>query len=184
MTSKAITTFNQWQLRPLVWNGKSTVLQRDLLMRLATLGSASGSTSICPRLWSGETLSAYWPVCKFDLILPALFPNLLFFLVAFNVLTTITAYHLPLYQCVAIAFRIIVLSIRFIIPSVSQCYLAHLLVKYLVNRIAYDEYSVVSCSTLLETSEALQFLRALFLTIFVVASMDEFWKTLCSMYPV
>jgi len=30
--------------------------------------------------------------CKFDLILPVLF------LAAFNVLTTITAYHLPLYQ--------------------------------------------------------------------------------------
>jgi len=50
-------------------------------------------------------LLAYWPVCKFDLILPVLF------LAAFNVLTTITAYHLPrpLYQCVAIAFRILVL---------------------------------------------------------------------------
>jgi len=42
-----------------------------------------------------ETLPAYWPVCKFDLILPVLF------LVAFNVLTTIATYHLPLYQCVA-----------------------------------------------------------------------------------
>jgi len=40
-------------------------------------------------------LPAYWPVCKFDLILPVLY------LVVFNVLTTTTAYHLPLYQCVA-----------------------------------------------------------------------------------
>jgi len=80
-------------------------------------GSASGSTSVCPWLWSGETLPAYWPVCKFDLYLPVLF------LVAFNVLTTITACHLPLYQRVAIAFRIPVLSVRFIVPSVVQCYL-------------------------------------------------------------
>ena len=42
-----------------------------------------------------EMLRAYWPVCKFDLILPVLF------LAAFNVLTTITTYHLPLYQCAA-----------------------------------------------------------------------------------
>ena len=58
---------------------------------LATPGSASGFTSICPWLWSGEMLPSYWPVCKIDLILPV-------FLVAFNVMTTITAYHLPLYQ--------------------------------------------------------------------------------------
>jgi len=64
-------------------------------------------------------LPAYWPVCKFDLILPVLF------LAAFDVLTTITAYHLPLYRCVAIAFRILVLSVRFIVPSVVQCYLVH-----------------------------------------------------------
>ena len=61
----------------------------------------------------------HWPVCKFDLILPVLF------LAAFNLLTTITAFHLPLYQCVAIAFRILVLSVRFIVASVVQCYLVH-----------------------------------------------------------
>jgi len=36
----------------------------------------------------------------------------------------ITAYHLSLYQCVAIAFRILVLSVRFIFPqscSVTLC---------------------------------------------------------------
>jgi len=60
-------------------------------------------------------------VCKFDLILPVLF------LAALNVLTTITAYHLPLYQCVAIAFRILILSVRFIVPSVVQRYLVHCL---------------------------------------------------------
>jgi len=64
-------------------------------------------------------LPAYWLACKFDLILPVLF------LAAFNVLTTITAYHLPLYQCVVIAFRILVLSVRFIVPSVVQCYLVN-----------------------------------------------------------
>jgi len=64
-------------------------------------------------------LSAYWPVCKFDLILPVLF------LAAFNILTTTTAYHLPLYQCVAIAFQILVLSVGFIVPLVVQCYLVH-----------------------------------------------------------
>jgi len=58
-------------------------------------------------------------VCKFDLILPVLF------LAAFNVLTTITAYYLPLYQCAATAFRIAVLSVSFIVPSVVQCYLVH-----------------------------------------------------------
>ena len=76
---------------PLFW----VVLRRNLLMCLATPGSASGSTNICPWLWPGEMLQAYWPVCKFDLILPVLF------LAAFNVLTTITTYHLPLYQCAA-----------------------------------------------------------------------------------
>jgi len=100
---------------PLFW----VVLWRNLLMCLATAGSVSGSTSICPWLWPGKMLLAYWPVYKFDLILPVLF------LSAFNVLTTITAYHLPLYQCVAIAFRILVLSVRFIVPSVVQCYLVH-----------------------------------------------------------
>jgi len=78
-----------------------------------------GSTSVCPWLWPGAMLPAYWLVYKFDLILPVIFPAV------FNVLTTITAYHLPLYQCVAIAFRILVLSVRFIVPSVVQCYLMH-----------------------------------------------------------
>jgi len=46
----------------------------NLLMCLATPGSASGSTSVCAWLWPGEMLPAYWPVCKFDLISPVLFP--------------------------------------------------------------------------------------------------------------
>jgi len=128
MTSKAITTFNQWQLRPLVCTANPLPLfwvvfrrNSNLLMCLVTPGSTSGSTSVCPWLWPREMLPAYWPVCKFDLILTVLF------LPAFNVLTTITAYHLPLYQCVATAFRILVLSVRFIVPSVTvvQCYLVH-----------------------------------------------------------
>ena len=86
-------------------------VDKGLLMCLATSGSANGSTSICPWLWSGEMLPAYWPVCEFDL--------------TFNVLITITAYHLPMYQCVPIAFWILVLSVRFIVPSVVQCYLVH-----------------------------------------------------------
>jgi len=101
---------------PLFW----VVLRRNLLMCLATPGSASGSirhqrlslavargntTSIlaCVQVWSN-------------------FPVL--FLAAFDVLTTTTAYHLPLYQdsmnvCVAIAFRILILilSIRLIVPA-------------------------------------------------------------------
>jgi len=124
MTSKEITTYNQWQLRPLVCMASPlplfwVVLRRNLLMCLATPGSASGSTNVCPWLWSREMLSAHWPVCKFDLTL-----HVLFLVAAFNVLITITAYHLPLYQCVAIAFRILVLSVRFIFPqlcSVTLC---------------------------------------------------------------
>ena len=65
-------------------------------------------------------LPAYWPVCEFDLTL-----RVLFLVAAFNVLITITAYHLPLYQCVAIAFRILVLSVRLIVSLVVQCYLVH-----------------------------------------------------------
>jgi len=33
--------------------------------------------------------------------------------------------QLPLYECIAIALRIIVLSVRFIVHSVVQCYLVH-----------------------------------------------------------
>jgi len=40
-----------------------------------------------------------WPVCEFDLTF-----CVLFLVAAFNVLITITAYHLPMYHCVAIAF--------------------------------------------------------------------------------
>jgi len=99
MTSNTITTYNQWQLRPLVCMASPlplfcVVLRRNLLMCLATPGSASDSTSVCPWLWSGEMLPEYWPVCEFDLTLRVLFQ-----VAAFNILITITAYHLPL-QCI------------------------------------------------------------------------------------
>ena len=79
MTSKAITTFNQWQLRPLVCMASPlppfwVIFRRNLLMCLVTPGITSGSTSVCPWLWPREMLPTYWPVCKFDLIFPVLFP--------------------------------------------------------------------------------------------------------------
>jgi len=77
-------------------------------------------------------LPAYWLVCEFDLTL-----RVLFLVAAFNVLITITAYHLPLYECVAISFRILVLSVRFIFPQL--CSVTLTLANYLVNRMAYDE---------------------------------------------
>ena len=106
------------------------VLRRGSLMCLVTPGSANGSTSVCPWLWSGEMLPAYyWPVCEFDLTL-----RVLFLVATFNILITITAYHLPLYQCAAIAFRILVLSVRFIFSqlTVVQCYLVHWLNTLLI----------------------------------------------------
>jgi len=74
---------------PLFW----VVLRRGLLMCLVTPGSANGSTSVFLWLWSGEMLPAYWPVCEFDLTL-----CVLFLVAAFNILITITAYHLLLYH--------------------------------------------------------------------------------------
>ena len=73
-------------------------------------------------------------LCEFDLTL-----RVLFLVAAFNVLITITAYHLPLYQCVAIAFRILVLSVRFIFPQLCSVVLLRALANYLVNHMAYDE---------------------------------------------
>ena len=102
-------------LLPLFW----VVLQRNLLMYLLPQGVTRGFTSTSPQLWSGEPLPAYWPVCRFDLILSLS----VIFLVAFNVLTSITTCHLPLSQCTAIALGILVLFVSFIAPSVVQCYL-------------------------------------------------------------
>jgi len=47
--------------------------------------SDSGSTSACP--WSEGMLPAYWPACKFDMILAIL-----------SVLTSVAACHLPLFD--------------------------------------------------------------------------------------
>ena len=63
-----ITAFNQLQLRPLVCMASPlplfwVALQRNLLICLVIPGSA------CPWLWSKGMLPAYWPVCKFYLIL-------------------------------------------------------------------------------------------------------------------
>ena len=126
MTSKAITTFNQWQLRPLVcmasplplfeWSFEETCwcVWRPQGAPVAPPASIRGCRQ-------GKCCQHWLVVCKFDLILPVLFLVAAFF----NVLTTITACHLPLYQCVAIAFWILVLSVRFIVPSIVQCYLVH-----------------------------------------------------------
>jgi len=59
-------------------------------------------------------------VCKVDLIL-----------VVPNVLTGIIARHLPLFQYVAIAFRMFFLSASFIVPLV-QCYSTHCLAVMLI----------------------------------------------------
>ena len=137
-TPKQFTIFNQLQLRPLVYMASPLPLfwvasQRNLLICLVTPGSTSGSTSTCPWLQSKETLPADWPVCKFDLIL-----YVLFILVAFSILASIAACHLPLYQCIASAFRILVLPVSFIVPY-AVAVLVCALVNYLVNRTACDE---------------------------------------------
>ena len=75
------------------------------------------------------------------------------FVVAFNVLTNVAACHLPLHQCIAIAFRILVLSVNFIASPVLQCYLAHWLSCQ--SHSLWWDHSVVLCSTLLEISEAI-----------------------------
>jgi len=80
-------------------------------------------------------LPAYWPVCEFDLILPVLF------LAAFNVLTTITAYHLPLYSYCLPNPR----SFCKIRCLLSCAELPCALVKYLVNRMAYDKSAAWFC---------------------------------------
>jgi len=79
MTFLTIVTFNQLhlQLKPLVCTASllapsRAVLERNLLTFQATRGSDSGSTSACLWPWSEGTPPAYWPVCKFDLILATL----------------------------------------------------------------------------------------------------------------
>ena len=127
-----ITTFNQWQLRPLVCMANPlplfwVVFRRSLLMCLVTPGSTSGFTSVCPWLWPGlrEMLLALACVQVWS-DFTCFFSGLV---AAFNVLTTITAYHFGtcpcINECIAIAFWILVLSATFIVPSLVQCYLVH-----------------------------------------------------------
>ena len=98
--------------------------------------SASGSTSFCPWLWSGEMLPAYWPMCEFDLTLRVLFQ-----VAAFNVLITID-HCLPLAPVSMCSYCLpnprSFCKIHF--PSLVQCYLVHWL-NVLVNRMAYDDES-------------------------------------------
>jgi len=74
---------------PLAW----AVLQKNTLTCRATPGRDNGSTSAC--LWpcSEETLPAYWPVCKFDLI-SAIFSVLPVFPPA-TCLSSMNSYCLP-----------------------------------------------------------------------------------------
>ena len=65
-----------------------------------------------------------WPVCEFDLTL-----RVLLLAVAFNVLITITAYHLPLYQYCLLNPRSFC-KIHF--PSIVQYYLVHWLNIFLI----------------------------------------------------
>jgi len=133
MTSKAITTFNQWQWDHwCVWQVHCPSFEWSCeetcwcVWRHQGAPVAPSGTNACPWLWPrGNTTSILACVQVWSN-----FPVL--FLAAFDVLTTTTAYHLPLYQdsmnvCVAIAFRILILilSIRLIVPSVVQCYLVH-----------------------------------------------------------
>jgi len=63
MTLLTITVLSGKSTAPFWWPCKETCLC------LVIPGSDSGSTSACPWLWSKGILPAYWPVCKFDLIL-------------------------------------------------------------------------------------------------------------------
>ena len=92
MTFLTVITFNQLQSKPLVCLASPlppywAVWQRNLLTFQATPGRDSGSTSACLWPWSEGTPLAYWPVCKFDLILTTL-----------SALTSVPACHLLLFN--------------------------------------------------------------------------------------
>ena len=104
-----IVTFNQLQSKPLVCMASPllffwTVLQRNLLTCQVTPGSNSGSTSACPWLWSNGTLTAYWPVCKFDLILELS-----------SCINQCSCLPIASLQWIAIVFQLFTFSISFII---------------------------------------------------------------------
>ena len=91
-------------------------------MCLMTPGSANGSTSVCPWLWSGEMLPAYWPVCEFDLTLRVLF------LLSSSCFQRTDHHHcLPLAPVSMCSYCLpnprSLCKIQ--LPSVVQCYLVH-----------------------------------------------------------
>jgi len=68
--------------------GKSTApFLSCLAKKLVDILGDSGSTSACLWPWSEGTSPAYWPVCKFDLILATL-----------SSLTSVPAWHLPFFN--------------------------------------------------------------------------------------
>ena len=73
------------------------------------------------------TLQEYWLVCNFVLILSVLY------LVAFDALIRIVACHLPLSQCIVIAFRIPIPSVSFIVPLCS--------VTLPIDQLSYQSHS-------------------------------------------
>ena len=109
-TFLTIITFNQLQSQPLVYTASSlppswAVLQRNSTFQ-TTPGSNSGSTSACLWPWSEGTLLAYWFVCKLDLILATL-----------SALTSDSCPSLASLQWIAIAFRMSMFSVSFIVFS-------------------------------------------------------------------
>jgi len=84
--------FNQTPLKPLVYDMStdpflSCLAKKRVYVSGVIPGSGSDSTSARPWRWSEGTLSEYWLVCKFDLILAI--PG---------ILTSITARHSPYFN--------------------------------------------------------------------------------------
>jgi len=100
-----------------------------------------------------------------------------------SLLTSVTAHHLPLFQCIAIAFRILILCVNFIVPLVVQRYFAHwLTILSIAQPILWWDYSVVLCLALLETSEAIYIVQIELwyckTTVLVVKhQQNTIWKT-------
>ena len=75
--SKQLTTFNQWQSRPLVYMPSPlplfswVALHRNLLMCLMISGTTQGCTSASSWLWSEETLPTHWHLGKVSTTFPA-----------------------------------------------------------------------------------------------------------------
>ena len=134
-------------------------LPRNLLIFLVNPMSDSVSTSVCPWLWPGGTLAAYWLACQFDLILAV--PS---------VLTSITVHHLPLFNAQALLsayLRFLTLlfspgGVLFRFPF-SQSWLSHG---------QWWNHSVVICFTSLGASKA----RSNYLDVFsVISSWEKSW---------